>query len=216
MSKNNNSPNRQIIFDDTDIAIYHLIFLGNLIENTISSFTNIIGKIDDTDEKSLYVSTNSMIIVQTISFLDEFDTFITSIDPDLDTTIKAIKKTVKPALKQIREWKDLREFRNNILAHNLRNKKNTISIFTRGMSSYDIPQTGADFAVLVSCISMVKKVFESAFGSKLKEIQAKIDQQHYPRKERRFTNSKEVEAVITTISEKVNANIIELKLEIGV
>ncbi|MBP7557335.1 MAG: hypothetical protein KA821_13755 [Chitinophagaceae bacterium] len=202
-------------FDATDIAIYHLIFIGNLIEHTINSFTKIIGRIDDLAENSLWVSTNSIIIIHTISFLDEYNNFIKSEDRDLDATIKAIKKTVKPAIKQINEWKDLRDFRNNVLAHNLRNEKMAVSIFNRGLGSYDIPQTGADFAVLVNCVSMIKKTFQSAFSVKLEQVQKKIDRQEYPLKEKRFKNGNEAEAAVLRITQEINDNILELKTANG-
>lgn len=182
-----------------------------LIENTINSFTKIIGRIDELAENSLWVSTNSIIIIHTISFLDEYNNFIKSEDPDLDATIKAIKKTVKPAIKQINEWKDLREFRNNVLAHNLRSEKMAVSIFNRGLGSYDIPQTGADFAVLVNCVSMIKKTFQSAFNIKLEQVQRKIDRQKYPLKEKRFKNGSEAEVAISRITQEINVNILQLK-----
>src|SRR5437762_6843106 len=93
--------------DNLDIALYHLIFLRNLIENTIKAFTNIIDKIDEDDERALYVSTFSIVLIQTVSFLDEYHNFILSTDEELNNTIKAIKKGVKPAVDQINEWKEI-------------------------------------------------------------------------------------------------------------
>lgn len=202
-------------FDDTDIAIYHLIFLGNLIEKTIDSFSNIIGKIDDSDETVLWESTSSLIIIRTISFLDEFENFVKSSNQDLGKTIIDIKKTVKPALKQIKSWKEIREFRNNVLAHNFRFDKEAISIFSRGLESYDIPKTGADLAVLVSCVTMVKKTFESAFKQKLETIQKMIEQHSYPKKEPQFNNSVDVENRINKLTNEINENIIKIKLTTG-
>ncbi len=198
-------------FDETEIALYHLIFLGNLIENTMKAFTNIIRKVDDSDENALWVSTCSIILIQTVSFLDEFDNFIKSNDIELNNTIKAIKKAVKPALKQIKQWVELRDFRNNVLAHNLRNEKKAISVFRRGLSSYDIPKSGSDFAVLVSSVSMIKKTFESAFGEKILKVQIAIDRNEQPLKGNRFNNQTEAEDVISRITEEINANILQLK-----
>ena len=126
-------------FDEFDIAVYHLIFLGNTIDTTIKSFATIIDKVADVDEMAIWVATCSIVLIQTVSFLEEFDNFIISKDEDLNNTVNAIKKAVKPATKQIREWKDLTNFRNAVLAHNLRDKKQMISVFERGLNSYDIP-----------------------------------------------------------------------------
>jgi hypothetical protein len=209
--KKMNKKINEIKFEEADIAIYHLVFLGNLIEKTISSFSNIIGKVEDSDETVLWESTNSIILIRTISFLDEFDKFVKSSDPDLGKSINDIKKTVKPALIQIKKWKDIREFRNNVLAHNLRFGKTPISIFSRGLGSYDIPQTGADVAVLVSCVSMIKKTFESTFRLKLEKIQVKLDQHSYPKKSIRFMNGKEVESIVNQLTREINDNIFKLK-----
>jgi len=203
-------------FSNTEIAVYHLIFLGNSITNTIKAFTNSIGKMDDMDEMALWVSTTSMTLIQTISFLDEYDNFVLSDDEELNNTINAIKKSVKPAIKQIREWKELREFRNEAIAHNLRDKNKMISVFERGLSSYDIPQSGADMAVLYNCVLMVKQTFESAFGKILIKIQQFLDQHKEPAKERRFKSGEEANAAIARITEEINKNILELKILAGV
>ena len=207
---------KDLDFDEVEISLYHLQFLGNIIEANIKAFENIIGKVEDKDELPIWVSICSITIIQTISFLDEYNNFVKSKDPDLDTTIKAIKKTVKPALKKISEWRDLRKFRNNVLAHNLRSQKREASVFTFGLNSYDIPQTGADFVVLYNCISMIKDVFQSAFKVKLEKTQKRIDQFTYTRIQAHYKNGAEAKEVVENIRTEINLNIKNLKKETGV
>jgi hypothetical protein len=203
-------------FDDLDIALYHLVFIGNLIENTIRAFTNIIDKTEEVHERALYVSTFSIILIQTVSFLDEYHNFIKSPDEELNNTIKTIKKAVKPAVEQINDWKEIRDFRNHVLAHNLRDRKKMTTVFEKGLSSYDIPKNGADLLVLYNCILMIKKTFESAFRAKLQALQMAFDHSSERLKENKFNNSDDAKAVIEKITNEINTNILQLKIDAGV
>lgn len=203
-------------FDEFDVGLYHLIFIANSIENTVKAFSGIIDKADDEHEKALYVATSSIVLIQTVSFLDEYHHHIKSTDEDVNTTINAIKKAVKPAVAQINEWKEIDVFRNNVLAHNLRDRKKMISVFERGLSSYDVPKTGNELLVLYNCVSMIKKTFESAFRTKLQLFQNALDQSPQHAKESRFKSREEAMATILRITDEINANILKLKQENGV
>lgn len=202
-------------FDNLDIALYHLNFIGNSIENAFSAFASIIGKIDEKHERAIYVSTSSIILIQTIAFLDEYHNFIKSNDNELNNTINKIKKAVKPAIDQINEWKELTDFRNHVLAHNLRNrKKMMVTVFEKGLSAYDIPQTGNELLILYNCILMVKKSFESAFKNRLQLVQNVLDQTIRTPKKNKFKNSSEAIAAIDRITKEINTSILKLKRSI--
>jgi hypothetical protein len=198
-------------FDATDIALYHIVFIGNSIDNTIKAFSAIIDKVDLEHERALYVSTYSQVLIQTLSFLDEYHNFVRSADPDLDMTINAIKKAVRPAVVQINEWKELEAFRNNALAHNLRDVKNKISVFQRGLSSYDVPKTGFELSVLQNCIAMIKKTFESGFRERLRTIQDYLDRTDRPAEQVRVKDEQDMRDRIERITAEINSNILELK-----
>jgi hypothetical protein len=198
-------------FDAADIALYHIVFIGNSIDNIIKAFSAIIDKVDLEHERALYVSTFSQVLIQTVSFLDEYHNFVRSANPDLDVTIKAIKKAVRPAVAQINEWKELGAFRNNALAHNLRDAKKNISVFQRGLSSYDVPKTGFELSVLQNCIAMVKKTFESAFQERLRAIQDYLDRTDRPAAQVRVKDEQDMRDRIERITAAINRNILELK-----
>jgi hypothetical protein len=199
-------------FNDFDIALYHLVFIGNSIENTLDAFTNVLDKVEPQHERTLYASTFSIVLIQTVSFLDEYHNFIRATDEELNNTIKAIKKAVKPAVDQINEWKEIRDFRNHVLAHNLRRGKKMITVFTKGLNSYDIPKNSAELIVLQSCISMIKKTFESAFRTKLEALQSALDKSSGRLKEYKFRNSDDVKAVMDKIIGQINDNILQMKI----
>jgi hypothetical protein len=202
-------------FDDFDISIYNLIFLGNTIETTIKSFASIINKVPDAQERAIWVATCSIVIIQTVSFLEEFDKQLVSNNEELNNAIALLKRALKPATKQIREWKELTQFRNAVLAHNLRDKKEEISVFDRGLDSYDIPKTGGDFSVLANCVSMIRKTFESPFMGRLKAMQDFLDRRGRNSFASRFASGEAVASTVDRLANEINANILELKLSVG-
>ncbi|HET7118374.1 MAG TPA: hypothetical protein VFI29_17895 [Hanamia sp.] len=117
---------------------------------------------------------------------------------------------------QINQWREIGDFRNHALAHNLRDRKKMTSVFEKGLSSYDIPKNGYDLMVLQNCISMIKKTFESAFKNKLQVFQTYLDNmQKTQQKENKFKNSDDAKAVIDRIVSQINQNILKLKMETG-
>jgi len=201
-------------FDDTDIALYHLVFIGNMIERTFKAFAGIIDRVDDDTERVFYVNTSSMIIMQVNSFLDEYHQFVRSEEPEMMETISNIKKAVKPAIKLIGQWKEREDFRNQVLAHNLRGK-NDESVFERGLTSFDVPQQGADLHVLVSCIGMIREVFASTFREKLAEVQRLLDSETRLKAARRY-DRESFETAIESVRMEINENIRRLKQDQGV
>jgi len=68
--------------------------------------------------------------------------------------------------KRINKWKGIRDFRNNVFAHNLRNRKseNKSVFITKGISGYDIPERVRDFGFLIQCIDLIRQVFSKIFN----------------------------------------------------
>jgi hypothetical protein len=194
-------------FDDIDIALYHLIFIGNIIERTFKAFSNVIGRVDNDTELVFYVNTSSMIVLQADAFLEEYHQYLRSDKSEMMATIENIKRAVKPSLKLINQWKERKEFRNNVLAHNLRNGGK--SVFERGLSSFDVPKEGADLHVLVSCIGMIKDVFQSAFQERIAAVQKVLDESSEAKAPRRYDRNT-FEAAIESVRLEINENIKKL------
>jgi hypothetical protein len=201
-------------FNEIYIALYHLVFIGNMIERTFKAFAGIIGRVDEDTERVFYVNTSSMIILLANSFLDEYHRFVRSEDPEMMETTSNIKKAVKPAVKLIGQWKEREDFRNQVLAHNLRGK-NDESVFERGLTSFDVPQQGADLHVLVSCVGMIREVFASAFREKLAEVQKVLDSETGQKAARRYDRDS-FETAIESVRREINENIRRLKEDQGV
>jgi len=199
-------------FEKIDAAIYHLIFIGNSIVNHFKSFSRIIGKVDDRDETILYAAMFSSVLLQTTSFMEEYNKFVDSDEEELKQVIIALKKTVKPAVRSINRWSGLGDFRNHVLAHNFRVKKTGHnSVFIIGFESYKIPQSSADLHVLMSSVEMIKDVFESAFKQKLTAFRQYLDAQPKAKGEILFSNMKQVELEVESIKDEINSGIKTLK-----
>lgn len=191
-------------FTDLDICVYHLIFLANSIERTFKGFTSIINKTQDEDEKALFVSTCSLVTIQTVSFLEEFKRFKVPAEDELHGEVLSMRKALKPAIKGLEEWSELREFRNSVLAHNLRSQSDAYnSVFQRGLDSYDAPKNGHDFAVVISCVSIVKQAVEHRFKVQLNRLEAFVKAHRKPSIPARYQSAEAMSTAINNISEQI-------------
>jgi hypothetical protein len=198
--------------DELDTSILHIWYLAHQIEETFHAFKHVSGKIDKKIELRLFTVTCQVMIISTCSFLDEYDNFLKSEESDV---IREIKLAVKPAMKVIRQWRNLEDFRNNVLAHNLRvRKEGNVSVFIRGISSYDVPQTASDMNVLYTCITSIKRVFESAFGARIDNaidyFKIIFEKKYSPRYDKQSSKQ-----TITDLIKEINVNIKKLKDKYG-
>src|SRR5581483_11058633 len=82
--------------------------------------------------------------------------------------ILQIKRIAKPAYKCISEWKDLRIFRNEAIAHNHR-KKDGRNIYLN-YQPYNSPRTSAEVYLLCFCIKKMMDVVYFFFGDAIEKI----------------------------------------------
>src|SRR6185312_9433572 len=189
-----------------DISLFHLIFIGNLVEKNFETLVDVLGKHDQKHDDVLLNSTGSLLIIQTVSFLDEYNHHLKSLDEDEKAVVLMIKKSLKPAVDEINKWKDLRKFRNIALAHNLRNVKTNESIFNDGFYIYDIPKTGADLLVLYQCVVMIKRAFENGFDDKLMSVEYALSKKGRTVTSPRFRDADESVTALQSIAELINKN----------
>lgn len=156
-------------------TIYHLVHISNTIGKYDKALKNIT-QINKETRDIIFLAIFSQTLILTNSFLDEFDKFFTSKKPDENRKISKVKKVVKPAVSQIRKWTDLKIFRNNVLAHNLRvNKQNNVSVFLDGrIHNYNIPKDISDLQVLVQCLLMTKSVILENYQSEYQSFSNNI------------------------------------------
>lgn len=113
-----------------------------------------------------------MIITQSI--IDELNKFLfnyKTTDLDLKNRIKAFRKIIAPAVEEINKWKDMREFRNNVLAHNGRNYNGESVILSSKFNNYDIPLYHNDFLILFKLLKIIVKTAEDIFAAENQEAE---------------------------------------------
>lgn len=86
------------------------------------------------------------IILVGSSILEEADQYITAKKmPDWKQEIQELKIKVGPIRKKLSNWSDLRKYRNQILAHNLRKTDGTSIFDTRnGMHEFNVPKNNGE------------------------------------------------------------------------
>ena len=95
-------------------------------------------------------------IILLCSFIEEFNEEFTIVrHPEYANQINRIKKLTKPVLKRISQWKNLKDYRNQILAHNFRNKGK--SLFSKSVApiSFNVPHTNSEFVLLTELIRII-------------------------------------------------------------
>ncbi len=89
---------------------------------------------------------------------DELNKFLFNYKPDdssLKNRIKAYKNIIDPALEEIKKWKDIKAFRNNVLAHNGRNYHGRSVILSTKFENYNVPKYHSDFLVLFQLLKFI-------------------------------------------------------------
>jgi hypothetical protein len=109
------------------------------------------------------------ILLKACAFLDEWNNIFgvhTEIG-DRDKII-SVKRAAKPAHRCISEWKNMRDFRNEAIAHNHRNKegKNIYLNYLR----YHSPQTNSEIYLLLFCMKKMMDVLNFFFSDLLGEL----------------------------------------------
>ena len=107
-------------------------------------------------------------ILECESFFEEYNShFLPSkIEPEYSDRIKAVKNICKPINKLIRKWKDLRLFRDNIVAHPWRRGNKFVVPLNK---AYAIPRTWLEFRMLRDLISYIHNILQEEFKLEMNE-----------------------------------------------
>ncbi len=144
-----------------------------------------------TDTSLLYY-----IILETVSYCEEYDKFVTIKNLDnYKKRIKEIKNINKPIFSKIRQWK-LKEFRNNIVAHTWRRGKE----FAHPDSEiYNVPKNPLEFKLLVSYIDYSWQLIEYEFSNEfIATIEYMLSISDYPKRVKDYSklNDEQISLVV--------------------
>lgn len=111
-------------------------------------------------------------IIISCSIFDEYNQeFTASKHPPFASRIHHFKLQIKPVTKRINQWKDLKSFRNHILAHNLRVQNDSIFGHANKSVHYNVPGTISEIKLLCELLSLITQ----NIGAEFPELEQQID-----------------------------------------
>ncbi len=153
-------------------------------------------------DQAHYVTMYNAILMNTCSYLDEYNKhFLSKAEPEFKDRILTVKKIAKPAFKKVMEWSDLREYRNQMIAHNFRINDDAFSFNMLGQ--YNAPRTYRDIVLLRKHLMMIQGVVEAEFTSEMTNVNDYI--KSFPVKEQQI-NYDNIEADIKAVIDEINLN----------
>ena len=191
-------------------SIYHIIYYGNAAAHYDEILKRLKDKIPFYEMSGIRLSFHSNLLVNIVSLNDELENYLfkyKSQDKKVNEKIKSYRFIVDPILKDFKKWRDLRSFRNNVLAHNFRiNRDNFKSVhLSKGISSYDIPDSQFDLVIIFKYFSILSKVCEEIFSDEYKEAKNIADSVLAPTKKQQLITN-EIDNY-NSIIEEVNKRI---------
>lgn len=115
--------------------------------------------------------------MESVSFIDEFHrSFFQNCEPEFKSKVLIIKKMTTPVFKRINQWKDLKEFRNTIVAHPWRDKKGNFVV--PDINKNKVPRNWFEHIVLVNLINyaydIIRTVFQDHFPPMFKFMESLV------------------------------------------
>jgi hypothetical protein len=148
-------------------SVYHVVYIGNIVRH----YESLLGSsecLSQSKRRILRMSVQWNTLLLTVSLQDEINSYLLrhkSENAKVQRKVESYKKIVAPVMKVLREWPDLRSFRNNVLAHNFRDDKNGSAsvLLTNGLKSYKLPNTIVDLVKLFKVLNVVTSVAKEIF-----------------------------------------------------
>lgn len=154
-------------------------------------------------ELTLFNSLFYLTVIDSVSFLDEYQqVFGVKTEKKYKDRIIITKAINKPLISKICEWKDLRDFRNNLLAHNLRKGKNGDYIFSIENLDYNAPRNLNDLFLLTNLIQFSTDTIYSEFENEIKEFASKTTKNIKPNN--RILSKDDVSKITIELLKKAN------------
>lgn len=164
-----------------------------------------LNKVKNKTESTLYSIILSQIIITSCSYMEEWE-YLGSLSVE-DSRIIKLRKIVKPAVKRIYQWKDIKDFRNSVLAHNLRIRKhNNINALYNIASKLNVPRSFYDFQLLVGCIYVTKNVMLKIFPKEYNDMVKNTKEIKHPEPVDEIKSKKEYKQIFDSIINQVKVN----------
>lgn len=146
-----------------------LIFYEDFLAEDVLNSPDIPPRKEHSIDEAIMESLWFQIIMKSCGFLEEWDKFLgVQTDKESNDKLLVLKKIVAPARREISKWKGLQKFRNEIIAHNLRDSNKQYSLDK--IREYDCPNTSVELFYLVAFLNVMTMVLttnypEEAYGA---------------------------------------------------
>jgi hypothetical protein len=208
-------------FNKTEESVFTLFSLYVLIAQAFEALTNkediLLSDFDEAHHSFEHLVNDTIhealifqILLRTCSFLDEWNkVFGVLTEPEDKDRIIAIKRVAKPAYKCISEWKNLRDFRNEVIAHNHRNKGGK-NIYLEYLP-YNSPQSNGEVYLLVFCLKKMIDVVHYSFEDMVK-LSFVTKLKNRKTKPERIMSTKKIKDKIKQVDEEISFSLARIHL----
>lgn len=149
------------------------------------------------------------IVLKACSFLEEWDQFLgVRNEPEIIERLKLIKRTVTKARRALNYWKDLKSFRNEIIAHNFRGKGNEVKIDM--LVEYDCPQTVPELYFLTAFMNRMINVLAGYFKEQAIEIVSDFENIKFKGKTIEDEEIEKLKNILNEIDESISIEVFSI------
>ena len=168
-------------------SIYHLIHYQRILRNLEFSLDAANQKLPQIEREFVRYSIQSNVLINVCCVQDEMSKYLFRYKENQfgeQENIKSFKWISAPIRKALEKWSGIRDFRNNVLAHNLRSNKNSFRsvLLDHSLDDYNVPNSQLDLKILFKLLDSLLKPIEEIFQNEYDEACRKIDSQ--PTRER--------------------------------
>lgn len=195
-----------MIKQDFDALLY---YEDNISEDIIDRNVVLIAPKDKILDTTIVDSLRFSIVLKACSFLEEWDQFLgVRNEPEIIERLMIVKKTVVKARRAINYWKDLKGFRNEIIAHNFRGKDNEVRIDMLG--KYDCPQTITELYFLIAFLNRMINVLAGCFKEIVVEITSDFEKTEFNMGSMTDKKSEELANKLIDIDESISNEVFNI------
>lgn len=163
------------ILDDHFIieSVYHLIKMSDIVVTFLDKYDKKNAHDFEVNRCNILFVDKAYSLILVNSIFDELNGFLLNYKGSNEKLISKIgifKYIMDPIFNYLKKWPDIKNFRNNVLAHNFRIKKeNYKSVFlSNRLFSYEIPETVIDYLMLYRCIEQIPMIIHQVFEEEYK------------------------------------------------
>ena len=187
--------------DKTLQSLHILAFIDSLIIQFIESLAEVNDR--NNGNSMIYVGVKNEILINATAFLDEWERGLVKMTEDKDRDVLiALQEKAKPAIDRIKRWKDLKEYRNAILAHQFRKnyKQNNEIVFLGDfLPNWDLPDHISEIHLLAELIHKATLVITKPFIDQIEKSSEILYKPRPPRIPKEVNVQAEMKVIIKEI-----------------